>query len=776
MNVFLQRILCAVPLLLGSGLALLFWLDVPVSDQELLANFAKAGDFWSAIASVGAWPWWSPHFLQGTSLAPAWSYMLSNVVMLSFTALFGFLHGSKVAVVASLLGGATGMFFFLRRWSGDERAAWIGASLFLLSPAVLTRAAGFEHFVVVVSLSLLPWVLWALVGFIRDGTARSAIILSVFFSALALAYGKTGLMALPALGVFGLVAFQAAPRALRPGWRLLALAAAMVTVLAVIPNLPALREAGFVAMFDLGPFDGWQRAFSSKSALSWFDRDGLLGAGMDPGFAPTTLNGGTYMGVVLAAVLAMSLLRPATLHATAEGRAAKLLLALALGSFWISFGPRSVIGGHFELLRMSPGAADFTPALAWLLLAAQVWAIFRLVPSSSLPWRWAATGIALAYLFVPGFRLLEWLPLYRDIRAPFDFYQITGTIFLIGAVALTAGTLLRLVSQTRMRRLLAATLVCLAGVDASVYARPFFTHRMDRAVWADFLAAQEFLKTAPVEGRVYPFSGRYFYLMTPWLSGRPLAAEAFNSYLQQRGAAVLQASAFLNDDQLSAYFRIAGIAYLFIDKTDPDVPSDLQQRLRQRFPPVFENANTALLGIPHPLGFAFLSRDFIHTGSEEPETAMAALGGAEYNMAMISSSGLPQDQPGLRGRVIAGHIAPREGEIMQEGRPFLPVLKRRATYQRADFEPAGQPGWLVFNEAWHPDWRAFENGKQVPVQRALLAFSAVHTEGKSSVAFEFQQPRWYNPCIWATITAWTTTGIFLLLSTIRRAAKRDQTN
>ena len=40
-----------------------------------------------------------------------------------------------------------------------------------------------------------------------------------------------------------------------------------------------------------------------------------------------------------------------------------------------------------------------------------------------------------------------------------------------------------------------------------------------------------------------------------------------------------------------------------------------------------------------------------------------------------------------------------EGEVLEEGRPFLPVKKSgQSTYHRVGFEPAGEPGWLVFNE------------------------------------------------------------------------------
>jgi hypothetical protein len=503
--------------------------------------------------------------------------------------------------------------------------------LFLLNPSVLTRAAEFEHFVVVASLAVLPWVLWALVGFMRTGTTRSAVMLGAVFSALALAYVKTALMGLPALIAFAAVEYSSAPRASRPGWKAVGLALGVVILLAVVPNLPALRETRFLAMFDHGPFEGWQRAFSTKSALSWFDRGEVLGEGMDSGFAPTTLNGVTYLGFVVGAVLAVALLRR-SLHGSPVGRAARTLLAIALGMFWLSFGPRSVLGGHFELLAMSPGAADFTPAIVWFLLAAQVWVIFQLVPPDSLKWRWAAAVISIGYLFVPGFRLLEWLPLYDNIRAPFDFYQVTGAVFVAGAAALAASVLLARIPA------LIVVFALLVALDAGFYAKPFLTPGMDRAVWTDFLEAQEFLKSSPKPGRVYPFSGRYFYLMTPWLSGRPLAAEAFNSYLQQCHAAVLQASASLSDDQLETYFCVAGIGYLLVDKTDPDTSRKQQERLRKMAPVVFENPNIAVLEVRDSLGDAFLARDFIRTSSSAPETAVAALGGAAHNLGASTAA------------------------------------------------------------------------------------------------------------------------------------------
>jgi hypothetical protein len=667
--------------------------------------------------------------------------------------------------------GSAGMGFFLRRWTGNRLAAWLGGVLFVIQPSVLTRAAEFEHFVVVASMAALPWVLWAMTGFFRNGTRRNAAVLGVCFSALALTYGKTALMAFPLLGAFALVLYFSQPRGSRPPWRRIAWAAAIVCVLAVIPNLPALRESGFVAMFEFGPFEGWQRAFSTKSALGWFDRGGILGEGMDSGYAPTTAANGMYLGLVVGLVFAAALIR-GVFHSSPTSRAARTLLALALGSFWLSFGPRSVMGGHFEFLRLSAGAMDFTPALAWFLLVAQVWVIFRLLPSRSIPWLWAGAGLSLIYLFVPGFRILEWLPVYQNIRAPFDFYQVTGAVFVTGAAALTAAALLEKVSSKRLRIGLAAGLAAIAVVDASAHTKFFFTARMDRAVWEDFKAAQKFLKSAPLAGRVHPFSGRYFYLMTPWMSGRGLTTEAFNSYLQQQNAAVLQSSATLVDGFLESLMRISGTAYLLVDKTDPDTPADLQERLRKMCTTVFENTHFAVLAVPDPLGPGFLARDFVLAPDDAPANAMAALGGAEHHLAMIEEKGLPNDEPGLQGRVIEGRIAAKEGGKLEDGRPFLAVSKKGAsTYERLEFEPTAEAGWLVFNEAWHPDWRAFSDGTEIPVSKAMLAFSAVRTDGKNPVVFEFRPPWWYDWCAWTGVAGWMAVLAWLGLG-IRRAGGR----
>lgn len=734
----------------------MLWEKQGVSDQELLANVAKGGDFWRGVWSGGGWPWWSPHFLQGTSLAFAWGTMATNVFVWAFAWMLGVLAGGKAAVIAAVGVGGAGMFCFLRRWAGSDRAAWFGAVAYLVWPSVLTRAVDVEHVVVVVSMAVLPWVMWAVVGFLRRGTWNSAVVAGAWTGLLLMAYVKTAVMALPVLVVFGVVEYFRQPRGGRPAVGMLALFSVVAGVLGVMPNLPALREAGFVAMFEYGPFEGWQRAFSTKSALAWFDRGGVLGEGMAAGFSPSTANGGTYLGIVCGAVLVVALWRGG-LHGAESGRRARVMLSLALGMFWLSFGPRSVIGGHFEFLRLSAGAADFIPAVAWFLLGAQVWVIFQLVPPGWPYSRRIAGVVSVCYLFVPGFRLIEWIPLFGNIRAPFDFYQVTGAVCLVAAVALTVDMLTEGIASRWLRQGVLAVLAGLMVLDHGVYARSVFVERSPQEVWADFLEAQEFLESAPVVGRVYPFSGRYFYLMTPWISGRSLSAEAFNNFLQQRGVAILQGTAFLDDGHLEAGMRTLGVAYLLVDKTDPDTSRETQERLRKTFPAAFENDGFAVLSVSEPLGSGFLARDLVLAADAAPVNALAALGGASHNLAMIELDGASIDLPGVQGRVAEGKILAIDGRTMRAGRPFMPVAGGMDSYQSARFEPTGEAGWLVFNEAWHPDWRAYEEGKPVPVRRAMLAFPAVQTNGEGKVEFRFEQPKWYDWCAWGAALGWAGT-------------------
>ena len=56
---------CGLGIILAWG-----WLTTGPSNQELLANYAKAQDLANLIAENKGFAWWSPHYLGGAPTAP----------------------------------------------------------------------------------------------------------------------------------------------------------------------------------------------------------------------------------------------------------------------------------------------------------------------------------------------------------------------------------------------------------------------------------------------------------------------------------------------------------------------------------------------------------------------------------------------------------------------------------------------------------------------------------------------------------------------------------
>ena len=60
------------------GISLLFgWISQGPSNQELLANYAKAKDLANLIGENKGFAWWSPHYLGGAPTAPLAGMALS---------------------------------------------------------------------------------------------------------------------------------------------------------------------------------------------------------------------------------------------------------------------------------------------------------------------------------------------------------------------------------------------------------------------------------------------------------------------------------------------------------------------------------------------------------------------------------------------------------------------------------------------------------------------------------------------------------------------------
>ena len=197
------------------------------------------------------------------------------------------------------------------------------------------------------------------------------------------------------------------------------------------------REYQWVAAFSFDNFAGWQQAFSIKNFISVLDRANGLLAQMRPDFVAD--RGQFYLGLVtlfaVAAVFWWSRKHSEWL-ATRNGVLLRLFVGMTLLALWFAQGPFSVFTGVQEFLKGSPKAPDWIAALMWLMTCIPPFLIYAILPAG--PRRgFLATVLILIYLFVPGFVLLEKLPMYRDIRAPWGFWEVGFfTAAVAGAIAL----------------------------------------------------------------------------------------------------------------------------------------------------------------------------------------------------------------------------------------------------------------------------------------------------------------------------------------------------
>ena len=512
------------------------WLQQPPSNQELLANYAKVADYVNAAASVRGLPWWTPNFLQGCSLAFLSLGALSSLTLYACAAMVGPYAGVKIATLAFLFLCPLTMFSFVRRLCPNS--PWTAFSCgvaYALAPTLLLRLGHVEHVANVLGFAAIPLVFRGVLVFLEERTARAAVMCAATSALLTLSYAKVAVLVLPLLVVFAFWTWIARARFYLPAGQLVLLCLVVFLILGVLPNLPSFREAGWVAMFDFGPFEAWQRGYSAESTISWIDREGFL-TGRQPSAQSDVRASSSYMGLLgVACVTGLFFLRKRDTWLTLEAEIFRLFLALTLLAHWLGLGANTALSGHFAFLAHAGSAWDPAIAIAWGLLVLQGMAIWYILPGALPGRRWIAAIAIVVYFCVPGFRIIENLPLYADIRAPHDFFEMGGTFCFSVACGVAARFLVQEICDRKLRVVAALALLGLAWLDSVSSVPSFFKGPIDRQTFDDFLAAQHFLSKQGRAGRVAPYSGRYFYLLTPILSGRPIISEAFNSHLMLRG-------------------------------------------------------------------------------------------------------------------------------------------------------------------------------------------------------------------------------------------------
>ena len=745
------------------------WLRQTPSQEAL---YSDTGRFYAAFLDVfkgGKLNWWSPDFMQGSAspqyFLVAIPLLLGNLLI----AIFGDPEGNKLLALGALVAGSIGAFFLARKLTDLPLVGFIAGCLYALNSQILLRIASFEHTGSVIAYVFIPFVLLSMLKLAEDGSWRSTFFLAASWGGIMLSYAKLGLMFLPVAGCFFLWLVVTQPErrvALIRG----SLVAGFMLCLMVLPSLlPLTREYKWVAAFSFDNFAGWQQAFSMKSFISVLDRANGLLANMRPDFVAD--RGQFYVGLValfgVGAVLWWSRRKSDWLE-TRNGVLFRLFLGLTLLSLWLCHGPYSPFTGLQEFLKAAIKAPDWIAALVWLMTIVPPLIIYLILPRTPRRVWWAALLI-IVYLFVPGFLLLEKLPIYKDIRAPWGFWEV-GFICVVIAAAIAIYQLFDSMIEKRDRLVVAGLLGVILLLDSSAYFSKFFAPGMPAQTFTDFDRSQDYLKTSLIEGRVYPMSGRYFYLRTPMQSGRGLNSEAAWSHFQMRGVRALVNGANSSPTAMQTYMRVAGISHVLLDKKDPFTPPEIQNAFAQAYPTGFDSEYIRVLENKDSLAPAFIAREYIAMDPDTESLAAAFLDAAgRINAAPIELGPNERNFPFLAGTgSTAGGIQISQKYAQGPGAPFerVPFSLPRKDPSKMIFDPFGErKGWLVVTEAWHPDWRAYSDGSQLPVYKAfggLMAVPLGRTNGP--IEFVFSPPRWYDLAVWISGLSWAgVLGMLLIM-------------
>lgn len=728
------------------------WLPLTPSHEELIAYAGKLAWMKDQFAK-GQFPtWWIGDFLGGFSGVAMLSYSAS---LLPYALLSGFLPDVEAFKIGGLL--LLGLGALSARTFGIEftHCRWTGSLIGLLyfsSAQLLMRLGWQEHMTIVTTFPLIPLTFWAMLRLSTTGAVKEALLLALSFSATLLCWSKMGATLAVPLAGFALWLFvsrsDARPRLIRGAmW-----AIPSIVVLGVLPLLPLLREFRWMTVFELGPFAGWQSMYSVKSAASWLDRGGDFF-----GKLPAMLSidrGGYYLGV-LQLLSVMGVVAVTWKNRVSIPAGFRAMLVLTLVMFWISFGPRSVIQGHFELMSGAYQLPDWSISIPWFALVAPGVFLWWVLPPSR--WKPVSFSIfALVYYVISGFSWIEKFPLFSNLRAPDSFWILNGPFLWSVASGIAMASMLKTLQNRWLRSLAAITVCGLVLWDASGSARGFFSNGLPGALYRDFFAATEFLKNSDSKGRVFPVSGRYFYLGIPTHANRPLSTEAAHHNFMLRDTARLESAKNQSLKSLQIYLSLAGISHVFIDRNDPTANPEMEALFGSWMPKVFENAHFTIYENPVCLFPGFFSPSATRASNAIAENALAA---AAIGVLLIDDSDAPEilEKPKQSGDL--------SNFITMD---VLPVSAGRFRMNLNNTQ-----GVVVLNQAWHPDWNATVDGQSTLVVKAASAFPAVEVKPENTtVEFFFVPPAWFYIAIFGGLFGWLVTIILLVGISVKNLIRR----
>lgn len=735
------------------------WLPLSLSDKELAASASRAWDVQRELAAHHGVPWWTPYFMSGSSYGLNHSRGFYLVPWLLFATFTDLITAGKLVALAAIFASAVTMYFCARHFLKNEWGAVLAAMAFMLHPEQIIRAAGAEHITISLSFLFIPLLWWTLARALESNTFRDTFVCALVAVLAWWADNKQAFIQFVFLFSYALYWLWPRRKQWQPAARTCGLLAGIGLALGACVLAPGIVESKYVKLFVGDPLTEWQKTYSFKSLLGLVDRDGVATSNaVEVVLSRVQANGGRvnsqaeleqvrrvfalkadspekYAGLVLLAVVAVTVLWN---RQRVNRRAFWFFIAALLASVMFATGLSSVWSANWTTWEaLSSQRQAGVPVLGLLVCAAFLVLFYRRKLTTTR--KKVVAGIALAvFLFLPGFQMLATLPYFKEIRAPFVFYD--GPAMFWGAMLI--GFFVTDVLKSRAP-LVVAGITLLLLIDYWPYQKPTRDSGVPASTIKNLEAAYSALKADKDWVKTYSVSGRYFHLLGPMYSGKPQAYEAFYNWQAPLGLGLLQGAGIGSRELLN----LLGVRYVVLDKTDPGMQSPQMQQMfaayRQALPVTVENEDFAVLrnDMAHPFVTGY-ARACAYEGDVR--------GSAQLALA-LSARNWPLVHRDVAGNEAHYEMTYREGSAVslpfRNGEPVTlgDVQLTRESSEVVRIKLAASADCLaVVAESYYPFWRAEVDGKPVEVLRVSTGLMGVELPaGAHEIVLRYRRPGVY---------------------------------
>jgi hypothetical protein len=751
------------------------WLPLGMSDHELSASASRVWDIKQQITQHHLLPWWTPWFMSGSSYGLNYArgfYLIPWILFSTFTDL---ITAGKLTALTAILAGAITMYFCARHFMKNEWAAVLASLAFMLHPEQIIRAAGPEHITIILFFPFIPLLWLTLSRALEKNTFRDTFLCALVAVLAWWTDNKQAFINFLFLFAYALYWLWPRRKQWQPTARTCGLLAALGLALGAWVLAPGFVESGDVKLFVGDPLEAWQKNYSFKSLLGLVDRNGSITSNATiTVLGHIRANGGgvssqteydqvqrlislgadspeKYMGIVLLLVIAVTVLWN---KRRADRRAFWFFVAALLASVLFATGLNSVWTANWLTWDALSSQHVSGAALAWLLVAV-AFLFFFYRQKLTTAQKKVTAGVAFAiFLFLPGFTLLAGLPYFKDIRAPFVFYDSPAIFW--GAM-LTGFFVTDVLVADKWRAhipKIVAGLGVLMLLDYWPYQKPVKDSGVPAHTIENLQATYRSLQPDKDWVKTWTFTGRYFHLLGPMWGGKPQVYEAFYDWMAPIGLGALKQQAFGSWETHRAFLNLLAARYIVFDKTDPsDAGQGPQQFLtayRQSFPVFVENEDFVVFRNDTARAYiTAYARACLYAGDVRKSAALAlALSTKNWPLVQAKEASVSE--------VPSATAQKYEKTYSEDSSPFppitesVPVALRDVQLTRDNSElihiQVTTPSncVAVISESYYPFWRAELDGRPAEVLQVSCGLMGLELPaGGHTIVLRYQAPRVY---------------------------------